>query len=196
MNEYGIKAYSKAVIKLLKGVVDNNDTVWGDILTYQADIQNYISVMGLELIVKKDDGFAFIRQLMLDDTKTINLVSRRQYGFDVSVMLVVLRQMLEDFDSNPTESQAADKYVTSLDIKIKEETEMFLPASYNKVKFEKELDNNIERIVGFGFLVPPKNNEGEKRYKIHRIIKEKITIDDLLDFKKQLSDYDTANESI
>ncbi len=194
MNEYGIKAYSKAVIKLLKGVVDNNDTVWGDILTYQADIQNYISVMGLELIVKKDDGFAFIRQLMLDDTKTINLVSRRQYGFDVSVMLVVLRQMLEDFDSNPTESQAADKYVTSLD--IKEETEMFLPASYNKVKFEKELDNNIERIVGFGFLVPPKNNEGEKRYKIHRIIKEKITIDDLLDFKKQLSDYDTANESI
>lgn len=194
MNEYGIKAYSKAVIKLLKGVVDNNDTVWGDILTYQADIQNYISVMGLELIVKKDDGFAFIRQLMLDDTKTINLVSHRQYGFDVSVMLVVLRQMLEDFDSNPTESQAADKYVTSLD--IKEETEMFLPASYNKVKFEKELDNNIERIVGFGFLVPPKNNEGEKRYKIHRIIKEKITIDDLLDFKKQLSDYDTANESI
>ncbi len=194
MNEYGIKAYSKAVIKLLKGVVDNNDTVWGDILIYQADIQNYISVMGLELIVKKDDGFAFIRQLMLDDTKTINLVSRRQYGFDVSVMLVVLRQMLEDFDSNPTESQAADKYVTSLD--IKEETEMFLPASYNKVKFEKELDNNIERIVGFGFLVPPKNNEGEKRYKIHRIIKEKITIDDLLDFKKQLSDYDTANESI
>lgn len=194
MNEYGIKAYSKAVIKLLKGVVDNNDTVWGDILTYQADIQNYISVMGLELIVKKDDGFAFIRQLMLDDTKTINLVSRRQYGFDVSVMLVVLRQMLEDFDSNPTESQAADKYVTSLD--IKEETEMFLPASYNKVKFEKELDNNIERIVGFGFLVPPKNNEGEKRYKIHRIIKEKITIDDLFDFKKQLSDYDTANESI
>lgn len=194
MNEYEIKAYSKAVIKLLKGVVDNNDTVWGDILTYQADIQNYISVMGLELIVKKDDGFAFIRQLMLDDTKTINLVSRRQYGFDVSVMLVVLRQMLEDFDSNPTESQAADKYVTSLD--IKEETEMFLPASYNKVKFEKELDNNIERIVGFGFLVPPKNNEGEKRYKIHRIIKEKITIDDLLDFKKQLSDYDTANESI
>lgn len=194
MNEYGIKAYSKAVIKLLKGVVDNNDTVWGDILIYQADIQNYISVMGLELIVKKDDGFAFIRQLMLDDTKTINLVSRRQYGFDVSVMLVVLRQMLEDFDSNPTESQAADKYVTSLD--IKEETEMFLPASYNKVKFEKELDNNIERIVEFGFLVPPKNNEGEKRYKIHRIIKEKITIDDLLDFKKQLSDYDTANESI
>ena len=194
MSEYGIKPYSKAVIKLLKGVVENNDVVWNDLLTYQADIQNYISTMGLELIVKKDEGFAFVKQTILDDDKTINLVSRRQYGFEVSVMLVVLRHMLEDFDSNPTLSQATDKYVTAED--IKEETEMFLPVSYNKVKFEKELDNNIEKIIGFGFLVSPKNKEGEKRYRIHRIIKEKVTLDDLLDFKKQLNDYDTADESI
>lgn len=194
MSEYGIKPYSKAVIKLLKGVVENNDVVWNDLLTYQADIQNYISTMGLELIVKKDEGFAFVKQTILDDDKTINLVSCRQYGFEVSVMLVVLRHMLEDFDSNPTLSQATDKYVTAED--IKEETEMFLPASYNKVKFEKELDNNIDKIVDFGFLVAPKNKEGEKRYRIHRIIKEKVTLDDLLDFKKQLNDYDTADESI
>ena len=194
MSEYGIKPYSKAVIKLLKGVVENNDVVWNDLLTYQADIQNYISTMGLELIVKKDEGFAFIKQTILDDDKTINLVSRRQYGFEVSVMLVVLRHMLEEFDSNPTLSQATDRYVTAED--IKEETEMFLPVSYNKVKFEKELDNNIDKIVDFGFLVAPKNKEGEKRYRIHRIIKEKVTLDDLSDFKKQLNDYDTADESI
>lgn len=194
MSEYGIKPYSKAVIKLLKGVVENNDVVWNDLLTYQADIQNYISTMGLELIVKKDEGFAFVKQTILDDDKTINLVSRRQYGFEVSVMLVVLRHMLEEFDSNPTLSQATDRYVTAED--IKEETEMFLPVSYNKVKFEKELDNNIDKIVDFGFLVAPKNKEGEKRYRIHRIIKEKVTLDDLLDFKKQLNDYDTADESI
>ena len=194
MSEYGIKPYSKAVIKLLKGVVENNDVVWNDLLTYQSDIQNYISTMGLELIVKKDEGFAFVKQTILDDDKTMNLVSRRQYGFEVSVMLVVLRHMLEDFDSNPTLSQATDRYVTAED--IKEETEMFLPVSYNKVKFEKELDNNIDKIVDFGFLVAPKNKEGEKRYRIHRIIKEKVTLDDLLDFKKQLNDYDTADESI
>ena len=194
MSEYGIKPYSKAVIKLLKGVVENNDVVWNDLLTYQADIQNYISTMGLELIVKKDEGFAFVKQTILDDDKTINLVSRRQYGFEVSVMLVVLRHMLEEFDSNPTLSQATDRYVTAEE--IKEETEMFLPVSYNKVKFEKELDNNIDKIVDFGFLVAPKNKEGEKRYRIHRIIKEKVTLDDLLDFKKQLNDYDTADESI
>lgn len=194
MSEYGIKPYSKAVVKLLKGVVENNDTVWSDILTYQTEIQDYISLMGLELILKKDEEFAFIKQRTNDDAKTVNLVSRRQYGFELSVMLIVLRQMLEDFDSNPTLSQATDKYVTAFE--IKEETEMFLPSTYNKAKFEKELDNNIERIVDFGFLVAPKSNDGETRYKIHRIIKEKITLDDLLDFKKQLNDYDTSDQSI
>lgn len=193
MNSSNIKPYSKAVVKLLKGIVEKNDVVWNDVLTHQSDIQDYIAVMGLELIVKKDEGFAFVKQLKLDDDKTMNMVSRRQYGFEVSVMLIVLRQILEDFDSNPT-MQATDKYVTAAE--IKDETEMFLPTSYNKVKFENGLDSHINRIVDFGFLVPPQNQEGEKRYKIHRIIKEKITLDDLLDFKNQLNDYGTGNESL
>lgn len=193
MNNSNIKPYSKAVVKLLKGIVEKNDVVWNDVLTYQSDIQDYIAIMGLELIVKKDEGFAFVKQLKLDDDKTMNMVSRRQYGFEVSVMLIVLRQILEDFDSNPT-MQATDKYVTAAE--IKEETEMFLPTSYNKVKFEKELDSNIDKIVKFGFLIDPKHQEGEKRYKIHRIIKEKITLDELLDFKNQLNNYDTGNESL
>lgn len=193
MNSSNIKPYSRAIVRLLKGIVDKNDVVWNDVLSYQSDIQDYIGTMGLELIVKKDEGFAFVKQLKLDDDKTMNLVSRRQYGFEVSVMLIVLRQILEDFDSNPT-MQATDKYVTAAE--IKEETEMFLPTSYNKVKFEKDLDTYIDRIVGFGFLVESKHQEGEKRYRIHRIIKEKVTLDDLSDFKNQLNNYDTGNESL
>ena len=179
MNNTNIQPYSRAIVKLLKGIVEKNDVVWNDVLNYQSAIQDYIGVIGLELIVKKDEGFAFVKQIKLDDDKTINIVSRRQYGFEMSVMLIVLRQMLEDFDSNPTESLSSDKYVTAEE--IKEETEMFLPSSYNRVKFENDLDSNITRIVGFGFLVEPKHNEGVKRYKIHRIIKEKITLDDLLE---------------
>lgn len=193
MNSPNIKPYSRAIVRLLKGIVEKNDVVWNDVLSYQSDIQDYIGTMGLELIVKKDEGFAFVKQLKLDDDKTMNLVSRRQYGFEVSVMLIVLRQILEDFDSNPT-MQATDKYVTAAE--IKEETEMFLPTSYNKVKFEKDLDTYIDRIVGFGFLVESKHQEGEKRYRIHRIIKEKVTLDDLSDFKNQLNNYDTGNESL
>jgi len=44
--------------------------------------------------------------------------------------------------------------------------------------------------------VEAKHAEGEKRYKIHRIIKEKVTLDDLLEFKNKLNDYDAADESL
>ena len=62
MNSSKTKPYSKAIVKLLKGIVEKNDVVWNDVLNYQSDIQNYIAVMGLELIVKKDEGFAFVKQ--------------------------------------------------------------------------------------------------------------------------------------
>lgn len=40
-------------MKLLKGIVEKDDVVWNDLLDYQSEIQDYISVMGLELIVKR-----------------------------------------------------------------------------------------------------------------------------------------------
>ena len=57
-----IKPYSKAIVKLLKGTVDKKEAIWNDVLNYQAEIQGYISKIGLELIVKEEDGFAFVKQ--------------------------------------------------------------------------------------------------------------------------------------
>ena len=188
MNEIkNIQPYSRAVVRLLKGTVERNNSVWDDIITYQTEIQNYISVIGLELIVKKDDGFAFVKQVELDEGNTLNLVSRRQIGFEISIVLVVLRQILEEFDSNPIETQSFDKFITNAE--IKDEVELFLPEKFNRVKFIKELDSYVKKVVDFGFLVETKRNDTEVRYKIHRIIKEKITLDDLQEFKTKLQEY-------
>lgn len=195
MSTTDIKPYSKAIVKLLKGIVEYNDPAWNDILQYQADIQAYLGVIGLELIVKKDEGFAFVRQAVLDDGKTINLATRRQLGFEISVILIVLRNMLYEFEMNPTDSQADEKYVTTT--QIKEEVEMFLPVGFNQVKFRQDLDSNISKVIDMGFLTEVKKLEtDETLYKIHRIIKEKVTLDDLAEFKQKLKEYDTTDESI
>lgn len=195
MSTTDIKPYSKAIVKLLKGIVEYNDPAWNDILQYQADIQAYLGVIGLELIVKKDEGFAFVRQAMLDDGKTINLATRRQLGFEISVILIVLRNMLYEFEMNPTDSQADEKYVTTT--QIKEEVEMFLPVGFNQVKFKQDLDSNISKVIDMGFLAEMKKLEtDETLYRIHRIIKEKVTLDDLAEFKQKLKEYDTTDESI
>ena len=141
----------------------------------------------LELIVKKDEGFAFVKQVVYDDDTTMNLVTRRQLGFEVSIVVIVLRQLLEDYDSNPTETQSLDRIITTNE--IKDEVRLFLPESYNKVKLEKDLDTYIQRVAELGYLKEVKRNGDDVRYKIHRIIKEKVTIEDLDLFKKKLDEY-------
>lgn len=185
MNEQ--KPYSKAIILLLKKTVEKGSPVWEDIVNYQIEIQEYLSVIGLELILKKDEGFAFVKQIVFDDDTTLNLVSRRQLGFEVSIVVIVLRQLLEDYDNNPVETQTTDRIITNNE--IKDEVRMFLPPKYDRVKFEKDLDRYIQVVVDLGFLKEVKRNNDEIRYKIHRIIKEKVTLDDLDAFNKKLEEY-------
>lgn len=178
--------YSKAIVKLLKGVVERSSNVWDDIINYQNDIQDYISKIGLELIVKKDDGFAFVKQFEDNEGKTLGLVQRRQIGFETSIVLVVLRQSLEEFDSNPTQL-ATEKFIT--DTEIKDELELFLQEGYNKLKFQKDLDNYIKKVAELGYLKEVSKKDNETKYQIHRIIKEKITPDLLHEFKTKLQEY-------
>ena len=184
--ERNIKPYSKAIVKLLKGSIQKTSNVWYDIINYQIEIQDYINQIGLELIVKKEEGFAFVKQLEDSEGNTLNLVTRRQIGFETSIVLVVLRQILEEFDSNPTQFQVFEKFITNFE--IKEEVELFLPEKFNRVKFLKELDGYINNIVKLGYLSEVNKKENETKYQIQRIIKEKVTLDILQEFKLKLQE--------
>lgn len=184
--EKNIKPYSKAIVRLLKSPVERNSNVWEDIINYQSEIQEYINQIGLELIVKKDEGFAFVKQFEDSEGNTLGLVQRRQIGFETSIVLVVLRQSLEEFDSNPTQL-ATEKFIT--DSEIKDELELFLQEGYNKLKFKRELDKYIRNVVELGYLKEINKKDNETKYQIHRIIKEKITLDILQDFKTKLQEY-------
>lgn len=185
--EKNIKLYSKAMVRLLKSTIDRNSNLWDDVVNYQIEIQEFISQLGLELIVKKDEGFAFIKQFEDSEGNTLGLIARRQIGFETSIVLVVLRQSLEEFDSNPTQFQVVEKFIT--DSEIKEEVELFLPEKFNRVKLIKELDGYIKKIVDLGYLKEVSKKDNETKYQIHRIIKEKVTLDILQEFKSKLQEY-------
>ena len=183
-----IKPYSKSVVKLLKGTVNRNDNVWEDLLFYRKEIAEYISLIGLELIVREEDGYAFVRQFIIDeDNNTLGLVSRRAVGFEVSVVLVILRQILEEFENNPIEFQGTVKYILLDD--LKDEIARFLPQKYNTVQFLKDLDNYINRIIDLGYLKKVSGEDENPKYIIHKIIKDKVSLDTLNDFKNQLEAY-------
>ncbi|MFY8013567.1 MAG: DUF4194 domain-containing protein [Saprospiraceae bacterium] len=185
--EKNIKPYSKAIVKLLKSPVERNSSVWKDVVNYQLEIQEFISQIGLELIVKKEEGFAFVKQFEDSEGNTLGLITRRQIGFETSIILVVLRQSLEEFDNNPTQFQVAEKFIT--DTEIKEELELFLQEGYNRLRFLKDLDKYIKNVVELGYLKEISKKDIETKYQIQRIIKEKITLDILQEFKIKIQDY-------
>ena len=185
--EKNIKPYSKAIVKLLKSPVERNSSVWNDVVNYQLEIQEFISQIGLELIVKKEEGFAFVKQFEDSEGNTLGLITRRQIGFETSIILVVLRQSLEEFDNNPTQFQVAEKFIT--DTEIKEELELFLQEGYNRLRFLKDLDKYIKNVVELGYLKEISKKDIETKYQIQRIIKEKITLDILHEFKIKIQDY-------
>ena len=177
--EKNIKPYSKAIVKLLKSPVERNSSVWNDVVNYQLEIQEFISQIGLELIVKKEEGFAFVKQFEDSEGNTLGLITRRQIGFETSIILVVLRQSLEEFDNNPTQFQVAEKFITDTEIK----------EGYNRLRFLKDLDKYIKNVVELGYLKEISKKDIETKYQIQRIIKEKITLDILQEFKIKIQDY-------
>lgn len=183
-----IKPYSRAIVKLLKGTINKNDIIWNDILKYQNEIQEYISKIGLELIVKENDGFAFLKQFEIDnENNTIGIASRRQVGFETSIVLVILRQIIEEFESDPTDFSVTEKYITESE--LKEQIDFFLPEKFNMAKFLNDLKKYIENVEKLGYLKEAGSSLNEKKYKIHKIIKEKVTLDILNEFKENLKQY-------
>lgn len=182
-----IAPYGRTVVRLLKGPVEATDTnAWEDILNYQSEINKYLMNIGIELIVKRDEGFAYIKQIVDDEDRTTGLIPRQQLGFEISVILIILRQMLEEFDSNMDELYATERFVSADE--LKERIEIFLPERFNRVKLLSEIDTYINRIVALGYLKLIKR-DNVNTYQIHRIIKEKVTLDKLQEFKDKLQEY-------
>lgn len=182
-----IAPYGRTVVRLLKGPVEATDTnAWEDILNYQSEINKYLMNIGIELIVKRDEGFAYIKQIVDDDDRTTGLIPRQQLGFEISVILIILRQMLEEFDSNMDELYATERFVSADE--LRERIEIFLPERFNRVKLLSEIDAYINRIVSLGYLKLIKR-DNVNTYQIHRIIKEKVTLDKLQEFKDKLQEY-------
>lgn len=182
-----IAPYGRTVVRLLKGPVEVTDTnAWEDILNYQSEINKYLMNIGIELIVKRDEGFAYIKQIVDDEDRTTGLIPRQQLGFEISVILIILRQMLEEFDSNMDELYATERFVSADE--LRERIEIFLPERFNRVKLLSEIDTYINRIVSLGYLKLIKR-DNVNTYQIHRIIKEKVTLDKLQEFKDKLQEY-------
>ncbi len=181
--------YTTVFIKLLKGPVEYLEkNTWEQLLQYQSELTLFLQRLGLKLICDKEDGYAYVEQIRLDEEDTtVGWIRRSPLGYDESVLLVLLREMMADFEVG----EATNRELIKKRREIKEYTELFFRENASRVKFIKELDRLIDKVVELGFLekVETGTMPDDHKFRIKKIIKAKVDNEVLENFKLQLTDH-------
>tara|TARA_A100000171_G_scaffold45648_1_gene49628 strand:+ start:4761 stop:5351 length:591 start_codon:yes stop_codon:yes gene_type:complete len=184
-----IAPYAKSAVKLLQGpVFEDQQDVWNEVLQYQVELTQYFEKIALEVVIDKRDGYAYLKQIELDESgSTIGLIRRMPLTYDLTLVCVLLREWLLEFESSDLET--ANLYITPKE--FRDRMEMFFKEKTNELKFIKELNRHLDQCVDMGFLKlvhKDTTSQDEYRYEVKRILKARVTTDELSKFKQQLED--------
>jgi Domain of unknown function (DUF4194) len=178
--------FSRVIIALMKGVVyeDNDLVLWQDLYKLQARTREYISVLGLELMLDEAEGYAWLRTRPLVEgaPELPRLITRRQFSFPVSLLVALLRKKLVEFDAIGGDS----RLILSRD-DIVELLRVFLPAGSNEIRLIKQVDSYINKIIDAGFLRRLRGNDNQ--FEVRRILKAFVDAQWLTEFDQHLEKY-------
>jgi hypothetical protein len=184
-----ILPYTPVFIKLLKGPVEYLEkTAWEQLLQYQTELTKFLQQMGLILVLEKEDGFAYLEQTRLDEEdNVVGWVRRIQLGYEESILLVLLRDMMAEFEVG----EASTRELIKKRREIKEYAELFFKENPSRVKFIRDLDRLIDRVEELDFLEKVENNDlpDEQKFRVKKIIKARVDNELLENFKQQLIEH-------
>jgi hypothetical protein len=187
---------SLVLVHLMKGPLyrDVHDKLWGHLLELQYQVGDYVSVLGLSVVVDEAEGYAYLRSQVIDQdaTEFPRLVARRTLPFKVSVLLALLRKRMAEFDA----SNSDVRLVLSRD-QIIELLRLFMPDSTNEARLVDNIDTTVKRVCDLGFLHPLRGEQD--KYEVRRILKAYIDGQWLSEFDARLDEYlsdlDVSEES-
>jgi hypothetical protein len=178
-------SFGPAAVHLLRGVLyrDRAD-VWEQLLRYRGRLEEYFDVLGLNLFVDEAEGYAYLRQREEPETDDFpRLMSRRSLSYPQTLLLVLLRKRLMEFESAGDESRLVLSEADLIDLVRSYWDEL----DTNERKREDQIVSSIKKLVAFQFLEELKGEKG--RYAVRRIIKAYLPVEELARITDTLRDY-------
>ncbi|NEE00865.1 DUF4194 domain-containing protein [Phytoactinopolyspora halotolerans] len=172
----------------MKGVVyrDTHEAQWRHLLQLQSRVRDYVSTIGLTVVVDEAEGYAFLRSrpdLEDDEGPSIpRLIPRRALSFHVSLLLALLRKKLTEFDA-----KGGDTKLVLTREQIIDMVRVFLPEGRNEARLVDQIDTHISKVVELGFLRRIKGQDGH--FEVRRILKAFVDGQWLADFDQRLAEY-------
>ena len=98
MNRYA----KSAIILLLKGILykKEHEREFFELINSIGVISDYLENIGLQVIIDESDGYAYIKNIEYEDEEEAlpKLISSRELNFKVSLMCVLLREKIAEFE--------------------------------------------------------------------------------------------------
>lgn len=193
--EYDLTA---VVVPLLKAVLyrDDNVALWAALLGLQARVRDFVAVLGLDLTLDEAEGYAFLRGRAGadpdDDAPRLpRLIARRPLGFQVSLLLALLRKKLAEFDASGGDT----RLILSRD-QVVELIRVFLPAGSNESRLIDQVETHLNKVIELGFVrrLKPQGSgahaaRSEPMFEVRRILKAFVDAQWLSEFDLRLAAY-------
>lgn len=182
-------AIATAIIELMRGVVyrEQHEDTWATLDRHAAPVRDHFDAIGVEVVVDDTEGYAYLRsqQEDADDEPLPRLVKRRTLTYNVSLLLVLLRKRLVEFETTGSEG----KLVLSRD-QIVDMLRVFLPDSSNEARVIDRVDATLKQVADLGFVRQLRGQSDH--WEVRRILKAYVDAQTLSDYAGKLREYTDA----
>jgi len=189
-----ILPYTSVFIKLLKGPIEYVEkSAWEKLIQYKTELTGFLLQLGLTLVLDEQDGYAYVKHTLNDEEdSSVTWIQRRSLIYEESVMLVLLREMMAEFEVG----EATNRELIKKRREIKEYAELFFKENASRVKFLKEIDRLIDKAEENGFLDKTEHHDlaDEQKFRIKKIIKAKVSSEELDAFYMQMQKFKEVKE--
>ncbi|MGH3563580.1 MAG: DUF4194 domain-containing protein, partial [Mycobacterium sp.] len=96
-------AVASAIIRLMRGVVyrESDEDTWLTLERLGAGVRDHFAAIGVDVVIDDAEGYAYLRSRPGDDGDEVlpRLIHRRALSYNVSLLLVLLRRRLVEFET-------------------------------------------------------------------------------------------------
>jgi hypothetical protein len=179
-------AVASAIIRLMQGVVyrESDEDTWLTLEHLGAGVRDHFATIGVDVVVDDTEGYAYLRSRPEEDGDEVlpRLVRRRALTYNVSLLLVLLRKRLVEF-----ETTGGDGRLVLTTDQIVEMLRLFQAESTNDARVVDQAETTIKKAADLGFLRPLRG-QGD-HWEVRRILKAYVDAQTLSDFAAKLREY-------
>ena len=186
--EHPLPNLSPIIIHLLKGILfrSQQPALWNDLLELQTQVLDYVRVIGLDLEIDDNEGYAWLTQAKADADDESHalprLIIRRPLSYPISLLCVLLRKKMAEADSSGAETRVIVSKQELINTML-----VFMPEKSNEAQTAASISATINKVTELGFLRKLKNDN--ENLEIQRIIIALVDADWTADFKEKLQSY-------